>query len=175
MSLCCIGGVCVPYTALWPLVVFAVKFLWEKFGYLVRRLLGFRADPAGTALPPKDGACACAPVDVPAATSAADFAARVAATAAGRPLIVDFSATWCRPCKKIAPVFDALAAEHAAVADFLKVDIDELDDVATAENVMVVPTFHVYVDKLAAAQLTGSDEGKLRALVAKHVAAKKVA
>ncbi|MBF0951204.1 MAG: thiol reductase thioredoxin, partial [Alloprevotella tannerae] len=47
---------------------------------------------------------------------------------AGLPLVVDFSATWCGPCKKIAPIIDELAVEYDGRVNVGKCDVDENSD-----------------------------------------------
>jgi len=43
------------------------------------------------------------------------------------PIVVDFTASWCKPCKKIAPFFEGLSKEYDGF--FVKVDVDEMDEV----------------------------------------------
>ena len=57
-----------------------------------------------------------------------------------RPVVVDFFATWCMPCKMLAPTLEGLAKEYAGRVDFVKVDIDQLQDLAKAHKVEAVPT-----------------------------------
>lgn len=54
--------------------------------------------------------------------------------------IVDFFATWCGPCKMLAPVFDELGTEMAGKASFIKVDVDQSSDIASKYNVSTIPT-----------------------------------
>lgn len=54
--------------------------------------------------------------------------------------IVDFSATWCGPCKRVAPILDELAKEYAGKIVFYKVDVDACKELATAYGVSSVPT-----------------------------------
>ena len=58
-------------------------------------------------------------------------------------LLVDFTATWCGPCKAIGPYFEELAAKFPDVT-FVKVDVDELDDVAASCGISAMPTFQLY-------------------------------
>ena len=58
-----------------------------------------------------------------------------------RPAVVDFYATWCRPCKMTAPVVEGLAADYAGKIDFYKVDIDKEQELAAVFGVQSIPTF----------------------------------
>lgn len=72
------------------------------------------------------------------------------------PVMIDFSATWCGPCKMVAPTVEALSQEYAGKAVIGKVDIDEMPELAQAYRVMGVPTLMVFkngkqVDKIVGA------------------------
>ena len=60
---------------------------------------------------------------------------------ATQPVLVDFFATWCGPCKMMAPVIDEIATEKAGQAAVYKIDIDENPDIAQRYGVMSIPTF----------------------------------
>ena len=53
--------------------------------------------------------------------------------------VVDFSATWCGPCRMLAPVVEAVSEELAGKVDFYNVDVDECGDLAAEYRVMSVP------------------------------------
>ena len=56
------------------------------------------------------------------------------------PVLVDFFATWCMPCKMFAPIFEAVAEEFEGKVKFVKVNIDESPDLAQKYFVMSIPT-----------------------------------
>ena len=58
--------------------------------------------------------------------------------------VVDFFATWCGPCKMLAPVFQEVGNEFEEKADFYKVDIDESLDIARQFSVSTVPTVIIF-------------------------------
>jgi len=72
------------------------------------------------------------------------------------PVVVTFSATWCGPCKLIAPILDQLSDEFADKAKIVKVDVDQSKSTALQYNVKSVPTLLVFkngeiVDKVVGA------------------------
>ncbi len=60
------------------------------------------------------------------------------------PVLVDFSATWCGPCKMLSPIVEELAQELAGDALICKVDIDQQPEIAQALGIMSVPTVVVF-------------------------------
>ncbi len=58
--------------------------------------------------------------------------------------VFDFSATWCGPCKMLAPVFHEIAEKYKAQADFYKVDIDIASELAEKLGIEAVPTIIIF-------------------------------
>lgn len=72
------------------------------------------------------------------------------------PVLVDFYASWCGPCKMIAPVVEELSNELQGKAKIVKVDIDEADDVVNQYNIRSVPTLMFFKDGKVVDQIVGA-------------------
>ena len=80
-------------------------------------------------------------------------------------VLVDFTASWCGPCKKIGPFFEELATKYPDVV-FVKIDVDDLDDVAAECGISAMPTFQLYSNGVKVQEMTGADNDKLAAMAA---------
>lgn len=58
-----------------------------------------------------------------------------------RPAVIDFYATWCRPCKMMSPIVEQLAKDYVGKIDFYKVDIDKEQELASVFGIQSIPTF----------------------------------
>ena len=101
-------------------------------------------------------------------TTKADFDAAIEATKnGGKPLVIDFTASWCPPCQRIGPIYEGLASENADGAVLKKVDVDANSEAAQAAQIQAMPTFKVYKNGAEAEMMRGANEQGLRELVAR--------
>ena len=185
----CIGGICIPYSAIIPGLLILLKWLTSL-------LLGEQKQKGGSS------SCCCATEDcssqklkprrsklgksasaltkasatggrgtdgtVIKISDAAAWSATIGASKGRgrRAVVVKFTATWCKPCKDIDPHYHTLAKNYDGT--FVKVDVDELDEVAAECSVSMMPTFSVFVDGSTVGTVTGANEGKLEHLVRQH-------
>jgi thioredoxin 1 len=73
-----------------------------------------------------------------------------------KPVIVDFWATWCMPCKMLAPTVDAIANEYKDKYKIAKLNIDDAMDVATKLSVMNIPTLIFFNNGDEVARIVGA-------------------
>ena len=65
---------------------------------------------------------------------------------ASGPILVDFWATWCVPCQRLAPVVDVVAREQGGKLKVVKLDVDDNPDVTQRYNVLSIPTLILFKD-----------------------------
>jgi thioredoxin 1 len=89
---------------------------------------------------------------------------------AGAPVLVDFWAEWCGPCRAIAPSLEELGTEFAGKMEIVKVNIDENPETPTQFGVRGIPTLMIFKDgKLAATQVGAAPKSALKAWIEKSL------
>ncbi|GMI41452.1 hypothetical protein TrCOL_g11648 [Triparma columacea] len=82
----------------------------------------------------------------------------------GKSVVIDFSATWCGPCKMIGPVYSMLSDEFESVV-FIKVDVDENAETAAKYDVSAMPTFVFIKNGEIVDRLSGANADRLREMI----------
>lgn len=86
------------------------------------------------------------------------------------PVLVDFWAPWCGPCRAVAPTVDALATEFAGRAKVVKLNTDEESDIAVKLGVGSIPTLMVFKNGEMVERVVGNrPKSELAALLTRHV------
>lgn len=73
-----------------------------------------------------------------------------------KPVLVDFWAEWCAPCRMIEPILDQIAAEHADSIEIVKVNVDQNPEIAATYGVLNIPMLNVYVNGKVAKTIVGA-------------------
>jgi thioredoxin 1 len=78
-------------------------------------------------------------------------------------IVIDFFATWCGPCKRIAPVFEDLADKFYPHIQFFKVDVDESPELVDKYSIQAMPTFLFLKNGIVVKKVEGADMVELEA------------
>ena len=87
----------------------------------------------------------------------------------GRLVVIDFTATWCGPCRMAAPEFEAMAGRYPDVV-FAKVVEDNSKDIIASEGIQAFPTFRIYLNSQVLEEFKGANMAALEAAVQRHSA-----
>ncbi len=87
-----------------------------------------------------------------------------------KPVLVDFWAEWCQPCRVLAPTIEALAEEYGGKVKVGKLNVDENSGVSAKYQIRGIPTVLIFKDGEVKEQVVGlTSKGKLSELIEKHL------
>jgi thioredoxin 1 len=75
---------------------------------------------------------------------------------ATKPVVVDYWAEWCGPCRQVAPVLEEIASEHGDKIDIVKLNVDDNPDIAQRYGIMNIPTLNVFKGGQVVKQIVGA-------------------
>jgi thioredoxin 1 len=73
-----------------------------------------------------------------------------------KPVLVDYWAEWCGPCRQVAPVLEAIAAEHGDKIDIVKLNVDQNPEVTRRYGILNIPTLGVFQNGQVVKELVGA-------------------
>ncbi|QIK72316.1 thioredoxin [Propioniciclava coleopterorum] len=73
-----------------------------------------------------------------------------------KPVLVDYWADWCTPCKQLSPIIEELAAEHGDKIDFVKLDTNDNPTTPARYGIMSIPVLQLFVDGELATEIKGA-------------------
>jgi thioredoxin 1 len=88
------------------------------------------------------------------AVTDADFATEVLASS--KPIMVDFWAEWCGPCRAVSPILDKIAEENADKIDIVKLDVDANPETAMKYGITSIPAMYVFKDGEVVKRMVGA-------------------
>eukprot|EP00956_Cyclotella_meneghiniana_P015872 scaffold24642_cov68-Cyclotella_meneghiniana.AAC.7 len=176
MSCLCIGGVCIPYSAVLPLLLLGLQWIAAKLARLglLPEWIGKKLGVSATGTIESKDCCTketCCPATestITEATTDTEYELEhvdtlsqwetVFTSSKRSTLIVKFTADWCQPCKKIQPCYSELASTYSK-CKFITLDVDgnECDTLSSKMKVAMMPTFVCFKNGVEVGRMNGGN------------------
>lgn len=158
----CIFGVCIPYSVIWPVIIYALK---ELYVFFFGKAAG-KSDKQEVTEPTTQENKAVASEDKKGYLGFLEEEAHWQALVDQRTLTFSkFTAAWCKPCQETEGVFKSVAQEKADKAAFINVDVDTFDDIAAKNRAIALPLIICFKEGKAVDRLTGKDPEAIKLFV----------
>mmetsp|Transcript_22617 Transcript_22617/g.55911 ORF Transcript_22617/g.55911 Transcript_22617/m.55911 type:complete len:193 (-) Transcript_22617:146-724(-) len=180
--LICLGGVCVPYTAVVPIIILGLKWILEKLGlgqYLPKFLQDMLQVQGGAVASSSssttDKCCSSetavskgGPSKVQPLESMEEYQDLLSNSGSKVKVVLKFTSTWCQPCKRVQPFFEQCSSQpqyqkkkDGSNVLFRTIDVDEFDEISNKYKVSMMPTFLVLQGDKVLGTYSGSNEHEL--------------
>lgn len=161
MALLCLFGVCIPYSVIWPFILLFLKQVWE-FVFQKPKVKKNKGTDGDEILANKD----ILEIDLHGSsvylTKSMDWNAIISRE---RFTIVRFTASWCKPCKELEPLFNELSIKWSLKATFVNIDVDEFDELSAEHSAISIPLFLCFQKGVVVKRLSGNDRNKLTTFI----------
>lgn len=87
---------------------------------------------------------------------------------ADKPVLVDFWATWCAPCRMVAPVIEEIADTYGSKVRVCKVDVDSNSEMPHKYGIRSIPTILLFKDGVVVDQVIGANSAQIKSMVEKN-------
>lgn len=175
MSLC-ICGFCIPYSVLWPALLFVLKQIWDF-------IRGAKKEEK----PQHNGAKTRLNVEVEQVTKKSDYEGYLGdlqsmeqfqtllqnSEQSEALMIMKFTASWCKPCKALVPVFEKIVSENREKLYAVSVDVDDFDELAARYHAVLLPMMVAIHRGQQIDVYRGKEEAGLRQFIASLDVSKK--
>ena len=172
MALLCLFGVCIPYSVIWPFILLFLKQIWEYVSPTKRENKNSKNNSDGSV----DSQCFTKP-EQETSNNFEEVGSVLGSVyldksmdwekiiESERKTVVRFTASWCKPCKELEPVFDTLSKRYSDKATFISVDVDEFDELSAKYAALSIPLFLCLRKGKELQRMTGRGEDKLISFV----------
>lgn len=163
----CICGVCIPYNALWPILLLFLKQAWDYFSgtkkdkEAVEDVGKVRIRGASTAAAPSKFAGYVGDLE-----NDEQYKELVAESISSDSIfVIKFTATWCKPCQALQPVFEKVLEEYKDRVYAVSIDVDNFDELGAKHHAVMLPLLVAIRDGVEIKRFHGKDESDVRQFI----------
>ena len=157
MALLCLFGVCIPYSVTWPFILLFVKQIWEYISP-AKKDKKTKINKEADCVDNGNNGSEFQNIGSVNFDRSMDWDRIIDGE---RKTIVRFTASWCKPCKELEPVFEKMSKRYSDKATFISIDVDEFDELSAKYSALSIPLFLCLSRGKELQRMTGRGEEKL--------------